>query len=391
MSAFQNGQSQNDHKKNQKQNMDNGGTNDCKTDITTLMELPYSVHPQRLEQMAEQEIASSEALAESFAFNAEAIQRLTMQKIKPTWSEAVDLKDVSQEPVRKPKRRRKITRVVAAVAACAMLFSLGTAAFATFSTDPQLLQVLHADSQSQIEQLSEMHTALNITDTADGYAVTVKEAIHDRHNTWILIEVEAPQDIVLDEDLVLFHETRVRMEHVSGHGYSIYPIRNSDSNDNRLCFILDFSSRNKLAGQKLTLRLADLQSNLVDEELCLVGAQPLAAGPWEFTLEVPEKDSTVSLWQWRPLCSGAQNVMITRMDVSPLSLTLDMVRLNQRTSGNLDGEQPTVYLKDGTELLLERNSFGSGGTYMQYQYAFPYPIELGEIARIEFCGKKLKW
>ncbi len=386
-----------------------------KNTLTNLISSPSSIDPLRLEQMAEAESISSyrntnrntNNTADNIEnrddkkrgepeFDADAIQKRTLEKIRLIQSEQKEvlghqLSEENRHQNGKARRRKKIQRFLTAAAACALVISLGTGAFASLSTDERLLQVLHADSQSQIKQLGEMHTSLNLTDSSDGYTVTIKEAISDRHNAWVLIELQAPQGVVLDEDLVLFDDIRIQMEREGGYGFGIYPISDDIADDNKLSYILDFSARNKLAGQELSITFADLKRNIVNEELSIIGEQMLEEGPWNFTVEIPKKDNTVSMWQWKQLQSGALQFAVMKLELSPLCLSMDMMKINNIIYWQLQNERVNVYLKDGTELSLNVSGSGSGGALIQYQYEFPYPIQLEQIERIEFCGEMLNW
>lgn len=349
------------------------------------MELEEAIDPQILEALA-----AEEPLDGAFVQH---IQQKTLKKMGAVSEQ--DMMQVStissKKPISSKKQRRGGWRLVLAMAACALVISLGTAAAARLSTDGRLLEVFHADSQSQIAKLNEMSSQIGQSCEADGYTVTLQQAISDRHNTWVLMEVEGGTEAVLDEDLVYFQDTHIQMEKLSGHGYTIYPLPDETPGDNRLSFILDFSSRNQLAGQKLTVRLGQLTENIVDAEKNLTGFHLLAEGPWEFEIEVPKQDSTVSMWQWRMLRCGETAFLLCRMEVSPLSISLEAMKLHTSVYAMLRQAPLQVYLNDGTCLELTCGSSGSGGVWMQYQYEFPTLVQIEDIDRIRYCGQDLNW
>lgn len=361
--------------------------------IEELMDLP--VEPEILEQMAETTCLDSKTQ--------ERIQKLALDKISSLQDQAnrsvtavtapidkAQEKEVAGKSKRRHKRRKTVC-LATLLAACALVVSVGTAAMATLSTDSRLLEVLHADSKSQIAQLNEMRTPIQQYAKADGYTVTVQEAISDRHNTWVLLEVEAPLDVVLDENCVFFKNTHIQMEHMSGHGYTIYTLSDDNPNDNKLSFVLDFSARKKLAGQKLTLQLGMLSENELNEALEITRERLLAKGPWEFWFELPEQDSTVTMWQWKTLWYQDESFLLQKIEVSPLSIALQEIKLTTAMYLRLNEEPVYVYLKDGTQLTLTSNSSGSSGLGMQYQYQFPFPLDLAEIDRIVYCDAELNW
>ena len=351
--------------------------------MNDLMELENVIEPQKLEELARSEPMD--------AITGQRIQQLTMEKIRAAQHTQSVQMETKTSAERKIKTQRRGRRILAALAACALIISLGTAAVARFSTDERLLEVFHADSQSQIAQLNEMSVQIGQSCQADGYTVTLQQAISDRHNSWVLMEVEGPAEAVLDEDLVYFQDTHIQMEKLSGHGYTIYPLPDAVPGDNKLSYILDFSARNQLAGQKLQLQLGRLTENIVDETQSLIGFNLLAEGPWTFELEVPKQDSTVSMWQWRLLRSGETDFLLCRVDVSPLSASLETIKLERSIYMRLQKEPLQVYLQDGTCLEFTCSSSGSGGVRMQYQYEFSVPVQLNEIVRIVYCGQELNW
>ena len=360
--------------------------------IEELIDLQQAIEPEILEQMAENACLDSKTQ--------ERIQKLALDKISSLQAKAnlgvtaaapIGVVQEMTEKLKKQRKRRKAARMVALLAACALVVSFGTAAMATLSTDSRLLEVLHADSKSQIAQLNELRTPIQQYAKADGYTVTVQEAISDRHNTWVLLEVEGPADVVLDENCVFFKNTYIQMEHMSSHGYTVYTLSDENPNDNKLSFVIDFSARNKLAGQKLTLQLGLLLANELNEALEITGERLLAEGPWEFRFEIPEQDATVTMWQWKTLQCQEESFLLQKIEVSPLSVAFQETKLSTDMYWQLMQEPVYVYLKDGTQLALASNSSGSSGLGMQYQYQFPFPLDLAEIDRIVYCGVELNW
>lgn len=363
--------------------------------IEELMDLQQPVEPEILEQMAETACLDSKTQ--------ERIQKLALDKISRLQGQANRSVTVVTTPIdvvqekesagktRGQRQKKRVERFLALLAICALLVSLGTAAMATLSTDNRLLKVLHADSESQIAQLDEMGTPIQQASKADGYTVTVQEAISDRYNTWVLIDVEGPEDVALDENCVFFKNINIQMEHSSSYGYTIYPLPDENPNDNQLSFILDFSARKKLAGQKLTLQLGTFLENELNEALEITGERLLAEGPWEFWFELPRQDTTVTMWQWKRLQYQDESFLLQKIEVSPLSIVFQETKLSAAVYLRLSKEAVYVYLKDGTQLTLNSNSGGSGGLEMQYQYDFPFPLDLAEIDKIVYCGTELNW
>lgn len=357
--------------------------------IEELMDGGAAVAPQFLEQMAEQDSWDSS--------EQERIQRLALGKIAAL--QAIEKQEtiVEQEPEQtggrvKPKhKRRKLRWLLVALAVGALVVSLGTAAVATLSTDSRLLEALHADSQSQIARLDAMSTQIGQQVKADGYTVTMQQVISDRHNAWMLLEVEGPADVALDDERVFFRDTRVELEHKSSFGYTVYPLAEEREQDNKLSFILDLSTRNQLAGQTLALQFGNLTEHELNAALEIVGEQTLAEGPWAFTVGIPQQDFTVTMWQWKRIPYQKTHFLLQKIEVSPLSITLQANRLSRDSYTRLREKPLQVYLQDGTLLELRHSSGGSGGLGMQMQYDFPAPVELAEIEKIVYDGEVLNW
>ena len=100
--------------------------------IEELMELEGAVDPQILEALAAEEPLDDRWLQH--------IQQKTLKKIGAASEQ--DMVQVST--ISAKKRRRDGWRLVLAMAACALVISLGTAAAARLSTDGRLLEVFHA-------------------------------------------------------------------------------------------------------------------------------------------------------------------------------------------------------------------------------------------------------
>jgi len=380
------------------------------TRIAELIDWSDSVPTTELERLAQGMPLCS---AEAQQIHALALQKIMRQSQFAASKETVTAQsafceqgNVSAQDVNSPQkaqndrkrekyRVRKFSlgrgRLLLIAAICALVLSLSTAAVATFSTDERLLRLLHADSQSQIAQLDQMSAQVNTSVTVDGYTVTMQETISDRHNVWILLDVEGPTDIVLNADTVFFQDTRIQMERMSSHGYAVYTLPDADPTDNKLSFIVDFSARTKLAGQKMTLALGKLKANQLNDRLEITGEQQLAEGPWEFAVSVPQQDFTVTMWQWKRLTHQDTSFLLQKIAVSPLSITLEEMKLSTNQYWSLVEEPVYVQLKDGTQLELHSSNSGSGGLGMQQQYNFPFPINLHEIEEIVYCNEKLHW
>lgn len=130
-----------------------------------LLELEETIAPELLEHMAEADMQKLDVQEQ------QRVEQMVLQKIAALQADSAEQKNdvvlpmteqsvqsVEQHQKKQNKRRFRLDkrRWIGAVAACALLFSLSTAAVATLSTDERLLKLLHADSQSQIAQMNEM-------------------------------------------------------------------------------------------------------------------------------------------------------------------------------------------------------------------------------------------
>lgn len=289
---------------------------------------------------------------------------------------------------------KKARRWFTAVAICAMVFSLSTAAIGTLTTDTQLLKLFQADSQSQIAQLNEMSYQIGQSVTKHGYTVTVQEAISDRHNTWVLLDLKGPEGSKLDAERLYFGQTKVELERASSFGYAMSALPDDDPEDNCVSWLLDLSVRGKLTGQEITMSLENLGWYNYDAERKKSSDaewETLIEGTWQFTFKVPQDETTVFLWQWRVLQNNEKYFLVHKMEVSPLSIMLDVSRLQWASYTELQEEPVLVYLKDGSMLELSCNSSSGSGSNMQFNYTFESPADLRNIDRIMYCGRDLNW
>ena len=364
--------------------------------IEDLIELEESITPEQLEQMAAQECQPFTADEQ------QRIRQMTLQKItelqaaQSTAQEKQSALSISEETLLQAESSRKKRlwfgkrRWITAVAACAFVLSLSTAVAATLSTDERLLKLLHADSQSQIAQLSEMSTYIGSTATTDGYTLTVQEAVSDKHHVWLLLDLVGPEDEVLDANQNCYQDVALTFEKMGGHGYSFGTLPDEIPDDNRVSFLLDLSTRKSLVNNQLTLELGNLGLQVYDAE---GKAQwtVLSEGNSKFEFTLSDNNTTVSMWQWKVLQHQNKNFLLAKMEVSPLSITLKARRLEWDMYLYLREEPVQVYLKNGEMLELISNSSGGGGPIMDFSYTMPKPLDLTQIERIVYCGEELRW
>lgn len=362
--------------------------------IKELMNLEEAVPTVQLEQMAKADDGLMTA-EEQQRVKALALQKI--QQLQAAQSTAADSQRLAQNrqeqsvPVVKRKKRLGIGRPrwIVATAVCALVLSLSTAVAATLSTDERLLKLLHADSQSQIAQLSEMSSAIGSTAVMDGYTLTVQEAVSDQHHMWLLLDLVGPEDVALDADQIGFQEVALSFQKMGGHGYSFGTLPDEIPDDNRVSFLLDLSTRKSLVHNQLTLELGNLGLRTYDENGIQWTLLSESKSKFEFTL--PDNDSTISMWQWKVLQHGSKEFLLKKMEVSPLSITLQTRRLEWDMYVTLREEPVQVYLKNGDMLELQSCSSGSGGLVMDFSYTLPEPLNLAEIERIVYCGEALHW
>lgn len=89
-------------------------------------------------------------------------------------------------------------------------------------------------------------------------------------------------------------------------------------------------------------------------------------GSWKFEFVMPDNDTTISMWQWKVLEHGDKKFLLTKMEVSPLSITLKTRRLEWDIYAMLGEEPVHVYLKSGEMIELSSNSSGGGGLVMDF-------------------------
>lgn len=364
--------------------------------IEDWMEMEEAVSPERLEQMAASECPPL-TNDEQQRIKQNVLQKIVqLQDAQTTEQYALAAEKEQEQAVwliehpRKKRFRLGKHRWIAAALVCAFVLSLSTAVAATLSTDERLLKLLHADSQSQIAQLSEMSTYIGSTATADGYTLTVQEAVSDKHHVWLLLDLVGPEDVVLDADQICYRDVALTFAKLGGNGYSFGTLPDEIPDDNRVSFLLDLSSRKSLVNNKLTLKLGDLgllRYNEKGEAQWTI----LSEGNSQFEFTLPDNDTTVSMWQWKVLQHQGKNFLLTKMELSPLSITLKTRRLEWDMYAYLRKEPVQIYLKNGEMVELDSNSSGSGGLVMDFSYTMPEPLDLTQIDRIVYCGEELHW
>ena len=364
-----------------------------------LLELEETIAPELLEHMAEADMQKL-SVQEQQRVEQMVLQKITALQADSAAKQKSDtvlfMTEQAMQPAEQHRKKQNKLRFrlgkrrwIGAVAACALLFSLSTAAVATLSTDERLLKLLHADSQSQIAQMNEMATPLGISDTVDGYTLTLQEAINDQHHLWLLLDLTAPEGVVLDAERLYFRKSWLHFEKMGSHGYTTYTLPDENPTDNQVSFMMEINTRRTVTNNPITLEKGDLGlSNWADGEEQWT---QLSKGSWKFEFVVPDNDTTISMWQWKVLEHGDKNFLLTKMEVSPLSITLKTRRLEWDIYAMLREEPVQVYLKSGEMIELSSNSSGGGGLVMDFSYTMPEPIDLAEIDHVVFCGETLNW
>ena len=317
--------------------------------------------------------------------------RLNRRVLEKLQTEQIQVEPERRVPVH-PKQHRRLTRLLAALAVAAVVLSAGTVATATLTTSEPLLHALHADTQSQVEQVAAMTSPVEQSVSADGYTLTLNQVVSDRHTAWMLFTVEAPDDEVLSIDSTTFEDWPVRqMQEFDGGGGYFRALADEADKPNQLRFLLTCSVKQSLAGRTVPVRWEKLTNRFYDVNGDCTGSELLAEGPWEFAVQMPERDSTVSVWQWRPITGENSEMLLTGVEVSPLSITLSCLSLRDNRYLQEGEDALQVYDRDGNVIPVVPGASWSRGFAGQLQYQFAGPVDLQDISSIVYHGSMLRW
>ena len=303
-------------------------------------------------------------------------------------------------------------KTLAIALAAALVLALGATAYGVYSdwfvdffTDRAGKEL----TESQQMTVEDMTTAVGRSQTVNGWTVTVDQAVADKENVYIKLDVTAPEGTVLDGDGYSFREVHLTGGAESGSNDVISVSASQkvepdeDGRDNTAAILWTCAVRTRagsqasfLDGAPRTLTLTDLR-RYREESLDYAD---VAAGTWRFevTLEPREEDAPGEIeFITEPVpCAAVSETWNSAGEIirreTPVTLTsFRLTSLGATCEYSYDEQEalelPDVYvaLEDGTLV----DAMLSSGVIGSCSYELASPIDLGQVDYISVQGVRI--
>lgn len=303
------------------------------------------------------------------------------------------------------KRKRGFRAVLAAAVIGILLLPAG----AVFLLRP-VLQTYFGESACYVYQKNSQ--ILNLSQTTDGWTMTLTDCIGDDNFLYMGIEVTAPQGTVLDAtgDSATGPEVaqafplpysieEVELSVASGiqrpMGWYINQVPDDSATDNHLRFVLWMNCQESLDGAALSLTLGGISHGNGTSDF---------DGSWTFQdIKLDLADQSIRLTPNVPVPVLDTTATLTELSVSPVSITATfqgegLIGQTQRYPNGLNITAPTLVLYDQEGHVMEldaqyapfgsRAGSGSNNETGELRIVQSYEtfIDLDALDHIEVCG-----
>lgn len=301
---------------------------------------------------------------------------------------------------RNTARPRGLFRAGLAVAVIAGLLML--TAGAAFLLKP-VLRTYFGESAAYVYQKNSQ--ILNLSQTVDGWTMTLTDCIGDDNRLYVGIEVTAPEGTVLAEQgsplPYRIEEIDIDVSQGARHpgAWYIRQIPDDSETDNHLRFVLWMNCQESLDGKALSLTLGKLSHG---DGSCDFD------GSWTFRdIELDLADQSIRLEPQVSVPVLDTTATLTELTISPVSITLcfqgeGLIGQCQRYPNGTNITEPTIVLYDheGDVMQLEtryapfgsRAGSGDNNTTGELRIVQGYEtfIDLDALDHIEICGVDLQ-
>lgn len=311
------------------------------------------------------------------------------------------LSEEEVKPVRGSKRVLR-TSLVAAVIVCLLLVTAGAIVLNT----PILQQYLGGGAPYDQNVQS-----LNLSQTVDGYTITITDCVGDDQFLYLGIELAAPEGMVLDPKIGIGDNNETvkysGFEQGIGSGGGLRRLEDDDPTDNIMRFVWFRWVEKPLAGRDMTITFHNLTrrewvADKVPHEKVVAVKGDWSFGP--FKLNFTEKSIELTPNVQIPLLNGKTNV--TSVKITPLHVEIlleggDLAAIHS-TGAEKDGcyglctKKTTlaIYGKDGKQWELpEPSNSGSWinteGDRTRVMCNYSQLLDLDDLGSIEVCGVKI--
>lgn len=276
---------------------------------------------------------------------------------------------LSKLPYKKKTVFSKKKLIISVLAATMMI---GTVSLASenfgFSKDNPLSNYLGLDKNN--DSLDGAGIYLNKSVINNNLKLTIKHTLGDKHNLYLLIDVETPDDLIIPKNS-RFNEMDINFKNPSSAGWSISDLEDDNPNDNKQSYIISYSTEGKLNGSDIYLDFKDFgyYSDKNDEFITLV------KGDWNISWRLDYIDVSKEISVNKCVLNKDNKYFIKNINISPISLSVNLIG---RNNGSFMIKEVTF--KDGT--IYTDKDFSSMHSSSSFLNIFT-SIEFGKVIDID--------
>ncbi len=303
------------------------------------------------------------------------------------------------EPTSLPRRHRAARSTRWLTAAAAILLFTGTAFAAVHFQWDEALRGYLQPTDKQLEELTPAGVNIDQTITSDGTTVTVRQVLGDKYGVYILLDITAPEGVVLD-DTCRFEKNYLRFtsptDEPMSMGYGMTVLTNDDAPANTISALFDLNASSSLVGTTAHLKLENLQHYILGPD---GDFETIAEGTWEFEWPMNYTDLSQTTNINQPLALLDDRDTLTSVTLSPLSLTLTVqgpgaqqASDDPETDLSSFNETDAIYLlTTNSKIPLPWQTIGTSanGDTLLITYTFGKILDTAAITGLELNGQRI--
>ncbi len=204
------------------------------------------------------------------------------------------------------------------IVSLAAILTFATTAFAAeiFQWDTRLSNYFEIGSHNQ-QDLSGSGMNVGISAEYEGVAIEAVQTIGDGNNIYILLNVTAPEGQIIHPGSS-FDMIYVRVDGVTGMGYSCDMMADDDENDNKATFLLAMEANNKINNKKINIRFSNLRHYITGSGEMVVDTE----GEWELEWKLDYEDISKTYQIGEALTIKGESVKVESISISPIALNV---------------------------------------------------------------------